>query len=85
MVTVDVPTVAELPAVRVSTLDPVAGFVPNDAVTSAGYVPYRAGSLSMDRLGENSEVFWDVVATLKAALDPQHRFSPGHYEPARVD
>ena len=36
MVTVDVPVVAELLAVRVSTLDPVVGFVPNDAVTPLG-------------------------------------------------
>ena len=36
MVTVDVPTAAELPAVKVSTLDTVAGLVANDAVTPAG-------------------------------------------------
>ena len=30
------PTVAVLDAVSVSTLDPVAGFVPNDAVTPLG-------------------------------------------------
>ncbi len=36
IVTVDVPTVAELLAVSVSTLDPVVGFVPKDAVTPLG-------------------------------------------------
>ncbi len=36
MVTVDVSTVAELLAVSVRTLDPVAGFVPNAAVTPLG-------------------------------------------------
>jgi hypothetical protein len=36
MVTVDVPTVAVLPAVSVRTLDPVAGLVPNAAVTPLG-------------------------------------------------
>src|ERR1700735_5706585 len=36
IVTVEVPTVAELLAVSVSTLDAVAGFVPNDAVTPLG-------------------------------------------------
>ena len=36
IVTVAVPTVAELLAVSVSTLDPVAGFVPKDAVTPPG-------------------------------------------------
>ena len=36
IVTVDVPTVAEVLAVSVSTLDPVVGFVPNEAVTPLG-------------------------------------------------
>jgi hypothetical protein len=36
MVTVAVPVVAELLAVRVSTLVPVVGFAPNDAVTPLG-------------------------------------------------
>src|ERR1700722_9925025 len=36
IVTVDVPAVAELLAVSVSTLDPVAGFVPKDAATPPG-------------------------------------------------
>ena len=36
IVTVDVPVVAELLAVRVSTLLPVVGFVPNEAVTPLG-------------------------------------------------
>ena len=36
MVTVAVPTVAELLADSVSTLDPVVGFVPKDAVTPVG-------------------------------------------------
>jgi hypothetical protein len=55
------------------------------AVTSAGYVPYRAGNLSMDRLAEGSKVFWDVVTALKGTLDPQNRISPGHYEPTIRD
>ncbi len=36
IVTVDVPAVAELLAVSVSTLDAAVGFVPNDAVTPLG-------------------------------------------------
>jgi hypothetical protein len=36
MVTVDVPAVAELLAVSVSTLDAVVGLVPNEAVTPVG-------------------------------------------------
>ena len=53
----------------------------HEALMSAGYVPYRAGNLSMQRLGDRSEVFWDVVASLKAALDPRQIIAPGHYEP----
>jgi 4-cresol dehydrogenase (hydroxylating) len=52
-----------------------------DVLTAAGYIIYRAGNLSMSRLAERSEVFWDVVAALKAALDPQRVIAPGHYEP----
>jgi 4-cresol dehydrogenase (hydroxylating) flavoprotein subunit len=51
------------------------------ALMTAGYVPYRLGNLGMDRLAEGSEVFWDVTADIKAALDPQGILSPGHYEP----
>ncbi|OAI42249.1 hypothetical protein AYO40_01955 [Planctomycetaceae bacterium SCGC AG-212-D15] len=54
----------------------------HNALMTAGYVPYRAGNLSMDRLAERSEVFWDVVADLKEALDPGGVLAPGHYEPA---
>jgi 4-cresol dehydrogenase (hydroxylating) len=54
-----------------------------DALMSAGYTPYRAGNLSMARVADRSEVFWDVVAALKAALDPAGIIAPGHYEPKR--
>jgi 4-cresol dehydrogenase (hydroxylating) len=53
----------------------------HDDLMAAGYVPYRAGNLSMDRLARNTEVFWDVVAALKAALDPRQVLAPGHYQP----
>ena len=36
IVSVEVPVAAALPAVRVSTLDPVVGLVPNEAVTPVG-------------------------------------------------
>jgi hypothetical protein len=55
-----------------------------DALMAAGYVPYRMGNLGTDQLSTGSEVFWDVTADLKAALDPQGVFSPGHYEPAVI-
>jgi 4-cresol dehydrogenase (hydroxylating) len=54
----------------------------HEDLMAAGYVPYRAGNLSMNRLAKNSEVFWDVVADIKAALDPGRVVAPGHYEPA---
>lgn len=55
-----------------------------DTLMSAGYVPYRAGNLSMARLDQSSRVFWDVAADIKAALDPHGIISPGHYEPRRA-
>lgn len=54
-----------------------------ETVLAAGYVPYRMGNVSMDKLAAGSEVFWEVVADLKSTLDPQGLFSPGHYEPKR--
>ena len=48
MVTVDVPAVAELLAVSVSTLDAVVGLVPNEAVTPEGN-PEAAPAVLKDR------------------------------------
>jgi 4-cresol dehydrogenase (hydroxylating) len=54
------------------------------ALMVAGYIPYRAGNLSMGQLDARSETFWDVAAAIKGALDPRGLISPGHYEPARA-
>jgi FAD/FMN-containing dehydrogenase len=55
-----------------------------DALWTNGYLPYRAGNRSMGMLDAGSEVFWDVAAQIKTALDPHAILSPGHYEPARA-
>jgi 4-cresol dehydrogenase (hydroxylating) len=38
----------------------------------------------MARLARKSEVFWDVAAELKGALDPQGLIAPGRYDPGRA-
>jgi 4-cresol dehydrogenase (hydroxylating) len=53
-----------------------------DTLMAAGYIPYRVGNRSMGRIGAGSDVFWDVAAALKQALDPVGVIAPGHYAPA---
>ncbi|WP_426197472.1 FAD-binding oxidoreductase [Massilia sp. DWR3-1-1] len=53
-----------------------------DAVMAAGYLPYRVGIESMAALDAGGDVFWQVSARIKAALDPQGLIAPGRYEPA---
>ena len=53
-----------------------------DAVVEAGYIPYRVGIESMGLLGRDEDVFWQVVARIKAALDPDGMIAPGRYQPA---
>lgn len=50
-------------------------------VVEQGYIPYRAGIQSMEKLVDRSTVFWDVTSRIKQALDPQAILSPGHYVP----
>ncbi|MFO1189321.1 MAG: FAD-binding oxidoreductase [Alphaproteobacteria bacterium] len=52
-----------------------------NAAMAGGYLPYRVGTYSMDPLANGSTVFWDVVATLKAGLDPAGIIAPGRYQP----
>ncbi len=52
-----------------------------DAVMVAGYLPYRVGIESMSSLDPYGDVFWQVTAKIKAALDPQGLIAPGRYEP----
>jgi 4-cresol dehydrogenase (hydroxylating) len=53
-----------------------------DAVMAAGYMPYRVGIEAMGLLDPDGDVFWQVTARIKAALDPHGTIAPGRYEPA---
>ncbi|MFO0848073.1 MAG: FAD-binding oxidoreductase [Gemmataceae bacterium] len=55
-----------------------------DAAVADGYHPYRCGTWAMDRLATGSETFWDVVATIKRALDPHGILAPGRYAPSQL-
>lgn len=46
-----------------------------------GYIPYRVGPHSMAALDDGHDVYWQTVARIKAALDPQRIIAPGRYEP----
>jgi 4-cresol dehydrogenase (hydroxylating) len=50
-----------------------------EACRKSGYVAYRLGLQSMERETSRDDVFWDVVQTLKAALDPLGILAPGRY------
>ena len=51
----------------------------------AGYPPYRCGPMGYAKLSRRSGwSYWDVVAQLKASLDPDGVISPGRYEPGRA-
>lgn len=45
-----------------------------------GYLPYRVGVEQMNLLtSDENSVYWDVVSTIKKALDPKSILSPGRY------
>jgi 4-cresol dehydrogenase (hydroxylating) len=50
----------------------------------AGYIPYRVGNQSMAALDPQGDVYWQTVAKIKAALDPDGLIAPGRYQPARA-
>mgnify|MGYP006278331571 CR=1 FL=1 len=45
----------------------------------AGYIPYRFGIQSMEELAGRDDRFWEVVETIKKALDPNGILAPGRY------
>jgi 4-cresol dehydrogenase (hydroxylating) len=50
-------------------------------VMREGYIPYRVGNQSMGQLDPGRDVYWDTVARIKHALDPQGLIAPGRYQP----
>ncbi len=55
-----------------------------DAMIEHGYIPYRCGPGTYEKLAAHDSVFWDVAGQIKAALDPDQIISPGRYIPAPV-
>ncbi|MCF8060997.1 MAG: FAD-binding oxidoreductase [Deltaproteobacteria bacterium] len=49
------------------------------ACMKAGYIPYRFGIQSMEELAGREDRFWEVVETIKNALDPNGIIAPGRY------
>ena len=52
-----------------------------EAGKNAGFLPYRIGIQAMDWLVRPGLPYWDLVATIKSAIDPQGIISPGRYGP----
>ena len=52
-----------------------------EACMQRGFVPYRCGLNSMQKLDAHSQGYWAVVQQIKAALDPQNIIAPGRYLP----
>jgi 4-cresol dehydrogenase (hydroxylating) len=49
-----------------------------------GFIPYRVGNQSMAVLDPHGDVYWQTVARIKQALDPQGLLAPGRYQPAQA-
>lgn len=52
-----------------------------DALIAAGYIPYRTSPHLMPRLRPEGDVFWEVTAAIKQALDPADAIARGRYVP----
>jgi len=46
-----------------------------------GFMPYRVGIDAMEWLTSKPGTFWELVAELKSAIDPQGIVAPGRYAP----
>jgi 4-cresol dehydrogenase (hydroxylating) len=55
-----------------------------DQCMAAGYIPYRVGNQSMADLDPHGDVYWQTVARIKAALDPDGILAPGRYQPEKA-
>ena len=56
-----------------------------DALINAGYIPYRVGLHGMAKLHPDPDVFWEVAAQIKKALDPSDLIARGRYIPPLAD
>lgn len=45
----------------------------------SGFIPYRVGIQSMERLVSKDNEFWNVVSKVKNSLDPEGLIAPGRY------
>jgi 4-cresol dehydrogenase (hydroxylating) len=52
-----------------------------ERLMAAGYIPYRVGNQSMGALDPYRDVYWQTVARIKQALDPDGIIAPGRYQP----
>jgi len=50
-------------------------------VMSEGYIPYRTNIHTMEKLSENSKIFWDITKEMKTVFDPNGIIAPGRYQP----
>lgn len=46
-----------------------------------GFLPYRLGIHAMSRVTSTPCTFWDLVGTIKSAVDPDDIIAPGRYAP----
>jgi len=52
-----------------------------NTLLAAGYIPYRTGPQGMAKLRQEGDVFWEVTAQIKRALDPNDIIARGRYVP----
>jgi 4-cresol dehydrogenase (hydroxylating) len=56
----------------------------NKALAAEGYMPYRLGVQSMDKMYSDSEEYRNFLRRLKLTIDPNNILSPGHYGISRL-